>query len=419
MKSTIDLPDGWRQATLGELCDVIADGTHYTPAYVDRGIPFYSVENITRDDFVNVKYISPAEHRRLVKRCRPMRGDILMTRIGSLGKTKLLDWDVDASIYVSLALLRPSLQVDGQYLYAFTKSQDFVKSVEDRSLLWAAPKKINMGDIEHVDVLVPSSSAEQKAIADAVIASEGHVAALDRMIAKKEAIKQGMMQELLTGRTRLPGFTAPWQEILLGEHVSYVKTVALSRAQLNRESDIRYLHYGDIHTRSDLRLDAEHEAMPRADRDSIRNAGRLQIGDLVFADASEDADGVGKSIEIASVPEAGVVAGLHTIAARFDKRVLADGFKAYLQYIPDFRASLLRLAAGTKVLATTRTHVSSISLQLPGAPEQRAIASCLSDAETEIQALRRRLTKASDTKQGMMQELLTGRTRLPVKESAA
>ena len=94
--------------------------------------------------------------------------------------------------------------------------------------------------------------------------------------------------------------------------------------------------------------------------------GELQVGDLVFADASEDLAGVGKSIEITSVPDGGLVPGLHTIAARFDKTVLADGFKAYLQFIPSFRQALLRLAAGTKVLATTRTYISSINLRLPG-----------------------------------------------------
>lgn len=202
--ATTYLPPGWRESTLGEVCDVIADGTHYTPSYVENGIPFYSVENVTRDDFANVKYISIAEHQRLIRRCHPRRGDILMTRIGSLGETKLLDWSVDASIYVSLALLRPSRKVDGNYLYAFTKSRTFVKAVEDRSLLWAVPKKINMGDIAHVPVLVPDNPGEQRAIAEVLLTLEEQVAKLERMIAKKQAIKQGMMQQLLTGRTRLP-----------------------------------------------------------------------------------------------------------------------------------------------------------------------------------------------------------------------
>jgi type I restriction enzyme S subunit len=135
---------------------------------------------------------------------------------------------------------------------------------------------------------------------------------------------------------------------------------------------------------------------------------------VVFADASEDAAGVGKSVEIVRVPPEGVVAGLHTIAARFDKSILADGFKGYLQFHPGFRKALLRLAAGTKVLATTRSYISSIDLALPSADEQAAIARVLGDADAEIDALDARLAKARSIRQGLRQQLLAGRTRLPV-----
>ena len=226
------------------------------------------------------------------------------------------------------------------------------------------------------------------------------------------------MQQLLTGRTRLPGFAGEGTDIRLGDHVSYVKTVALSRAQLDTKSTLRYLHYGDIHTRSSVLLDAVSEEMPRAETRLAARAGLLQRGDLVFADASEDPAGVGKSVEIVDTPDTGVVPGLHTIAARFDKSVLADGFKAYLQFVPSFRDQLLRLAAGTKVLATTRSYISSITLTLPDVAEQTAIADVLLDAEREIEALSARLSKAQDVKTGMMQQLLTGRTRLPVEAAS-
>jgi type I restriction enzyme S subunit len=216
---------------------------------------------------------------------------------------------------------------------------------------------------------------------------------------------------------RLPSFDDEWPEIRLGDHVAFVKTVALSRAQLDESSPLRYLHYGDIHTSASPTLDAAAADMPRAPQASAKNAGRLDVGDLVFVDASEDPDGVGKAVEITSVPPEGVVAGLHTIAARFNKAVLADGFKAYLQFNPAFRDALLRLAAGTKVLATTRSHIASIILRLPGIEEQQAIATALGDADAGIDSLIARLDKLRAIKRGMMQELLAGRTRLPVSEA--
>jgi type I restriction enzyme S subunit len=260
---------------------------------------------------------------------------------------------------------------------------------------------------------------EQRRITEALSDVDHQIASLERLISKKEGIKQGMMQQLLTGKTRLPGFIEPWREVGLDAIVSYVKTVALSRAQLDVSSPLHYLHYGDIHTSRSVVLDAAHAAMPRAPAVLATTAGRLRVGDLVLVDASEDPDGVGRSLEITSVPRGGIVPGLHTIAARFDKAVLADGFKAYLQFIPAFRAALLRLAAGTKVLATTRSHLSSVELPLPDVDEQRTIASALRDSEAEIDALRDRVRKANAVKQGMMQQLLTGQTRLPVVEEVA
>ena len=261
--------------------------------------------------------------------------------------------------------------------------------------------------------------AEQERVTGSLNDVGALVASLEQLIAKKRRIKQGMMQQLLTGRTRLPGFTGAWKSRRLGDHLVFLRNVALSRAQLDSTSPLRYLHYGDIHTRESCTLDTATEAMPRASATLAGRAGRLQVGDLVFADASEDVAGIGKSVEIVGTPTEGAVPGLHTITARFDKQVLANGFKAYLQFNPAFRGALLRLASGTKVLATTRSFVAGIEMEVPEVGEQRAIAKVLREAEAEIDALQRRLDTTRAIKQGMMQELLTGRTRLGVEGDAA
>lgn len=192
----------WATSPLGSVCRSIVDGTHFTPTYVESGIPFYSVENVTADDFVNTKFISPEEHRVLVRRCKPERGDILLTRIGAIGDTKLIDWDVDASIYVSLALLKCGDGIEPAFLHAYTKSKKFVRDLEERSLLNAAPRKINMGEIGKVPIPLPEPD-EQKAIAEVLDAMDAELVALDSKLKGARQIKQGMMQDLLTGRVRL------------------------------------------------------------------------------------------------------------------------------------------------------------------------------------------------------------------------
>ena len=197
------IPEGWEVKKLSEITTYINDGTHYTPNYVKNGIPFYSVENVSSNDFENVKYITNEEHQRLLKRCRPERGDILLTRIGTLAKTRLIDWDIDASIYVSLALIKLNKNILSSFVYAFTKTDIFMREVEKRSLVNATPQKINMDEIKNVPILISSDMKEQVDLANIYLSLEADLNKLTKQLSKLENIKVGMMQEILTGKTRL------------------------------------------------------------------------------------------------------------------------------------------------------------------------------------------------------------------------
>ncbi|RKU00967.1 hypothetical protein C7H84_25290 [Burkholderia sp. Nafp2/4-1b] len=260
-------------------------------------------------------------------------------------------------------------------------------------------------------IAVPSIS-EQSAIAEALGDVDALLSSLDTLIAKKRDLKQAAMQQLLTGKTRLPGFKGEWAVTRLGDHATLIRNGVYSRAELSIDGSIKYLHYGDIHTSGAVHLNPSEAIMPFLRADKAVRLGRLVSGDLVFVDATEDLAGVGKSVEVVGAEGTEVVAGLHTIAVRFDKRILADGFKAYLQFIPAFGAHLRSLAAGTKVLSTNRSHIASAEIALPSIAEQAAIAQVLSDMDAELAALQARRDKTRLLKQGMMQELLTGKTRL-------
>jgi type I restriction enzyme S subunit len=119
----------------------IYDGTHQTPNYVDNGIPFYSVEQVTANQFDNTKYISEEVYEKENKRVKLQRGDILMTRIGSVGVAKYINWDVNASFYVSLALIKKSNKVNNEYLSHFINSLFFQSELWKRTIHVAFPKK--------------------------------------------------------------------------------------------------------------------------------------------------------------------------------------------------------------------------------------------------------------------------------------
>lgn len=411
------MPRDWSEVQLRDVAHVYSGGTpsRAVPRYWDGEIPWVTTAEI---DSVYItdsreKITSEGLNASAAKLAKP--GTLLLAMYGQ-GKTrgKVAILRIAASMNQACAAIEAGSKVDENYLLHFLTARYRII----RGMSNSGSQDNLSGDIVKSIAVALPPLPEQRAIGKLLSDADDLIAALEAQIAKRRDVKQGMMQELLTGRTRLPGFSDEWSEVTLGDHVSYLRTVALSRDQLNRDFPLRYLHYGDIHTRKSNLLDAKAEVMPRVDVKLAGKASRLRPGDLVFADASEDPAGVGKSVEVTDVPTEGAVPGLHTIAARFDKDVLADGFKAYIQFIPYFRSALLRLAAGTKVLATTRAYISSITLRLPSTPEQSAIGHVLRDADAEIEALEHRLESARVVKLGMMQELLTGRSRLPVEEGA-
>lgn len=195
--------DKWKSMLLGDIAEV-KDGTHQTPKYVKSGgKPFYSVENVTADDFKNVKHISLEEHKALTSNYRIEKGDVLMTRIGSIGCCKYVDWDVDASFYVSLALLKINEKYDSKFISYLSNIKSFREEVMLNSLVFAIPQKINLGNISLIKVYIPTSKAEQTAISNILSDCDSEIAALEEKRDKYKEIKQGMMQQLLTGKIRL------------------------------------------------------------------------------------------------------------------------------------------------------------------------------------------------------------------------
>ena len=192
----------WESSNLGELC-IIKDGTHQTPKYVENGIPFYSVENVTKNNFKTAKNITLKDHNLLTKNYRIEKGDVLMTRIGSIGICKYIDWEVNASFYVSLALLKFKDKSLARFFSFYSRTEGFIKEIESKSLQFATPKKINLSNISLVKIEYPISKEEQEMIISTLSSMDREIESLEGKKAKYEQIKQGMMQQLLTGKIRL------------------------------------------------------------------------------------------------------------------------------------------------------------------------------------------------------------------------
>lgn len=195
------IPKSWEVKRLDELTKVY-DGTHQTPKYVESGIPFYSVEHVTQNQFDSTKYISEEVFEKEIIRVRLERNDILMSRIGDVGTVRLIDWDVRASFYVSLALIKSNSRFNSAFLKHFLSGMAFQKELYKRIIHTAFPKKINLGELNKCLVAIPTL-IEQYAIKDILDSIDDKIDLLKKESVENSELKRGLMQKLLTGQIRV------------------------------------------------------------------------------------------------------------------------------------------------------------------------------------------------------------------------
>ena len=191
----------WVKIQLGDLTKIY-DGTHSTPKYVKSGVNFYSVEHLTKGDFSQTKFISEDVFEKENNRVTLEKDDILMTRIGDIGTAKHLDWEVRASFYVSLALIKKTEKLDSSYLSYYINSNDFQAELWKRTIHVAFPKKINLGEISNCLVSIPPKDEQQK-IATVLSAADQETIIIQQQLKRLRKEKKALMQQLLTGKRRV------------------------------------------------------------------------------------------------------------------------------------------------------------------------------------------------------------------------
>jgi type I restriction enzyme S subunit len=160
-----DLPKGWEWVKLDWICNQITDGTHHTPTYISNGVPFLSVKDISsgRFDLTNTKFISHGEHQQLIKRCYPEFNDVLLTKVGTTGIAKVIDIDIEFSIFVSVALLKISKYLLSPYYIELVINSPLVKEQSKNNTQGVGNKNLVLRCIKSFDLPLPPIQ-EQKRI---------------------------------------------------------------------------------------------------------------------------------------------------------------------------------------------------------------------------------------------------------------
>lgn len=377
------IPEDWQVSPLEDFTSFISYGFTNPMPTSESGIYMITAKDINhgRIQFDTARCTTTEAYRTLLTgKSRPRKGDLLLTKDGTLGRLALVD-DRVVCINQSVAVLRPNSKAEPRFLKALLEAPEY----QDRMLEDAGGstiKHIYITIVNRMPVAVPSNRAEQEAIAEALSDADALIESLEQLLIKKRQLKQGAMQELLTGKRRLPGFGGKWGVKQFDGVLSRVNSKAHQIQTSDYQATGRY---------------------PVVDQGKERVVGFSDRHDKRFR-----------------CPEGGVIVfGDHTCIVKFvdfDFLVGADGTQVLAVnsgQCARFHAAQLQ-HRGIPPTGYNRhfKFLKEREFLAPLHPEQTAIAAVLSDMDAEIDALDVKLAKARQIKQGMMQELLTGRIRL-------
>ncbi|WRG48358.1 restriction endonuclease subunit S [Helicobacter pylori] len=387
-------PSNWQRVRLGDIAHVF-DGTHQTPQYTHYGVAFFSVENIVSDK--PSKFISQQDYLTATNQNRPEYNDILLTRIGTIGVSKVVNWNYPFSIYVTLAAIKQSKYFNSYYLHYFIQSNFFQKELKNNSLLQAIPCKINMNELKKCEVILPPLN-EQIAIANILSDVDRYLYSLDALILKKESVKKALSFELLSQRKRLKGFNQAWQRVKVKDFgIIITGSTPLTQISEYWNGTISWITPTDINDNKDI-FNSERKITQKG-LDTIRMIPKNSV--LVTCIAS-----IGKN----AILRVNGACNQQINAIIPNKDFNAD-FIYYL--MENNKQYLLGKAGVTATYIISKQVFEEIDFFVPkDLNEQAAIANILSALDHEIISLKNKKRQFENIKKALNHDLMSAKIRV-------
>lgn len=406
------IPEDWSVKPMEELTSLMTNGfvgtikNQYVPS--GTGVLYLQGFNVKENSFdlTGVTYVSRDFHKKH-KKSELRENDLLTVQTGNIGITAYLPQKFEGANCQALIISRFLEKYDSRYWsYYFnsTIGRKALLEIETGSTM----KHINVGDMKTIYVPVPKNKEEQQKIAEALSDMDNLISSLEKLIEKKKAVKQGAMQELLTGKKRLPGFSGEWTKMNLAKKSKIKARIGwqgLTTAEyldsgysyLVTGTDFKngFIDWDDCHYVEKTRFDQDKNIQIQNDDILITKDGSL--GKVAYV------SGLSKPATLNS----GVFV-IRPIQNAYDTRFVYYVFSSFV-----FKEFLEQLSAGSTIIHLYQKDMNKFEIYIPDdIKEQKAIADILFDMDAEITALEHKLAKCQKLKQGMMQQLLTGKIRL-------
>lgn len=402
------IPNEWGYKELNKLVDKITDGTHKTPTYTENGIPFLRVTDIQQQDidWKNIKHISREEHLELVKRCNPEVGDILYSKNGTIGIPKIIDWEKEFSIFVSLCLIKmkkDNSEIINKYLEQFLKSDGCMRQIKLRAKQGTVTN-LHLEEIRELVIPIPSKR-EQEKIAEILSTVDEQIENTEKLIQKNQELKKGLMQQLLTKgighkefkETEIGDMPNDWKLFKLGDIVKFEGGSQPPKKYFSNDySDgmVRLIQIRDYKT-DNFKIYAPKDLCRKfCDKNDVM-IGRY--GPPIFQ-ILRGLDGAYNVALIKAIPD--------------EEKMIKD----YLFYFLK-NEKLFNLIDSLSQRTSGQTGIDMDALknylvQLPTLLEQKRIVSILEAIDGKIENYKIKKESLEELKKGLMEQLLTGKIRV-------
>lgn len=409
------VPDNWEVAPLEDFTSFISYGFTNPMPTADSGIFMITAKDINQGkiQFNTARCTTEEAYRSLLTaKSRPKTDDLLLTKDGTLGRLALVD-DRTVCINQSVAILRPNSKAVPSFLKVLLEAPAYQqRMIEDAG--GSTIKHIYITIVNRMPVALPPTKAEQEAIAEALSDADALIESLEQLLAKKRHLKQGAMQELLTGKKRLPGFQLKaglkhteagaipddWNVVSMGQVSDCLIGLTYSPLDVRdfgtlvlRSSNVQN---GKLAFEDNVFVEMEIPERAITQKDDIlicvRNGSRQLIGKCALIDEATAGSAFGAFMSV-----------LRSESAMF----------LFFQFQSGFQKRQIDELMGATINQITNKDLAEFKVIWPSdVTERTAIATILSDMDAEIADLEAQLAKTRALKQGMMQKLLTGDIRL-------
>ncbi len=404
------IPEDWKITKLGTHATFktgpFGSALHQSD-YVDDGVPVINPMQIVDGKIQPTPSMAITEEAaRTLSEFRLSEGNVVIGRRGEMGRCAFVRVEEHGWLCgTGSMIIRTGPSLDARFIQRVLSSPPIIAEIENASV-GSTMINLNQGTLGNLLVPLPPTKAEQEAIAEALSDADALIESLDQLLAKKRQLKQGAMQELLTGKKRLPGFNGEWRMRQIGEVIDHCS----SGATPYRGKPDYYRGTVKWITSGELNYNVITDTIEHISDEAVRatNLRMHPAGTFLMAITGLEAAGTRGACGIVGSP----ATTNQSCMAIYPSPELTTAF-LYHYYVLRGNDLALRYCQETKQQSYTAKLVRLLPIDLPPtAEEQSAIAAALSDMDAEIAALETKLAKARQLKQGMMQELLTGRIRL-------